>query len=50
MPGVHLLQDKAEKDQRVAELEGRAHDVQMLKFGQVRSLRIARHYIKAVCM
>jgi hypothetical protein len=35
MPGVHLLQDKAEKDQKVAELEGRAHDVQMLKFGQV---------------
>lgn len=29
-----LTQDKAEKDRKVAELEGRAHDVQMLKFGQ----------------
>lgn len=30
-----LLRDKAAKEARVAELERRAHDVQMLKFGQV---------------
>ncbi|KAL6756288.1 hypothetical protein V8C86DRAFT_2652820 [Haematococcus lacustris] len=32
---LQLLKDKAEKEARVKELEGRAHDVQMLKFGQV---------------
>jgi len=35
---LQLLKDKAAKDQRVAELEGRAHDVQMLKFGQIINL------------
>ncbi|KAJ9527700.1 hypothetical protein QJQ45_025974 [Haematococcus lacustris] len=33
---LQLLKDKAEKEARVKELEGRAHDVQMLKFGQAR--------------
>eukprot|EP00898_Chlorokybus_atmophyticus_P007049 jgi/Chlat1/7345/Chrsp59S06953 len=30
-----LLRDKRDKEARIAELEGRAYDVQMLKFGQV---------------
>ncbi|EFJ51830.1 hypothetical protein VOLCADRAFT_103323 [Volvox carteri f. nagariensis] len=35
-----LLRDKAEKEKKVAELEARAHDVQMLKFGQVIDLEL----------
>nr|A8J1V4.1 RecName: Full=Cilia- and flagella-associated protein 44 [Chlamydomonas reinhardtii] len=35
-----LLRDKADKEARVAELEARAHDVQMLKFGQVIDLEL----------
>ncbi|GLC74134.1 Cilia- and flagella-associated protein 44 [Pleodorina starrii] len=35
-----LLKDKAEKEKKVAELEARAHDVQMLKFGQVIDLEL----------
>ncbi|KAG2482730.1 hypothetical protein HYH03_018361 [Edaphochlamys debaryana] len=35
-----LLKDKSDKEKKVAELEARAHDVQMLKFGQVIDLEL----------
>ena len=33
---LQLLRDKRAKEARVSELEAKAYDVQMLKFGQVR--------------
>eukprot|EP00976_Prorocentrum_cordatum_P071208 1180232-Prorocentrum_minimum.AAC.2 len=35
-----LHRDKKAKEQRIAELEGRAYDVQMLKFGQLIDLSV----------
>mmetsp|Transcript_31350 Transcript_31350/g.43492 ORF Transcript_31350/g.43492 Transcript_31350/m.43492 type:complete len:486 (+) Transcript_31350:207-1664(+) len=37
---IQLHRDKKAKEQRIAELEGRAHDVQMLKFGQLIDLEV----------
>ena len=35
---VQLMRDKASKEQHLSELDSRAHDVQILKFGQVINL------------
>jgi hypothetical protein len=37
---IQLHRDKKAKEQRIAELEGRAYDVQMLKFGQLIDLSV----------
>jgi hypothetical protein len=45
---LQLLKNKKAKETRLKELEARARDVQMLKFGQVRHLALCTH-LGVVC-